>query len=451
LKSNKLNKPVGNHSEPQLRRELNLLDSTMINVGTTLASAIFIVPAIIVSHVNTFSTSMLVWLVAGVLSLFGALTFAELGVMFPKAGGEFIYLKEAYSPVWGYLYGWTLFSVIQCGSIAAVSVAMATYIGYFIPLGSTAIKIIAIATIIFLSWINCISLRLGAGTQNLFTFIKIAIVLGIIACCFLLGGEVDHSHLSHKISTFSLGAFGLGMVAALWAFDGWISITFVGSEVKNPGRNFPLSLIFSMIIIIVLYLGANAAYFYVLPTDKLAASPIVAADAMKSILGNLGGSLTSLAVIISMFGAVNGFILTGARVYYAMAADGLFFKSAAKISAKHFTPINAIIIQAVWSAILTLSGTYEQLFTYVIFDSWMFYAMGGIAVILFRYTKPTEPRPYKTWRYPIIPLIFIVMAIWFLVNTLFKDPRDSLIGIGIMLLGLPFYFYWRSRKRIKSL
>lgn len=435
-------------SEPQLRRELNLLDSTMINVGTILASAIFIVPAIIAAHVLDFPNSMLVWIVAGILSLFGALTFAELGVMFPKAGGEFIYLKEAYSPVWGYLYGWTLFAVIQCGSIAAVSVAMVTYVGYFIPLSDVAIKIIAILTIIFLSWINCISLRMGAGTQNLFTLVKIAIVIGIIACCFLLGGEVDHSHFVFKISNFSLGTFGLAMVAALFAYDGWISITFVGSEVKDPGRNFPLSLIFSMLIIIVLYLGANAAFFYVLPTKELASSPIVAADAMKSILGNLGGSLTSFAVIISMFGAVNGFILTGARVYYAMAAEGLFFKSAAKISPKHFTPINAIIIQAVWSAILTLSGTYEQLFTYVIFDSWLFYAMGGVAVILFRYTKPNEPRAYRTWGYPIIPLIFIIMAIWFLFNTLIKDPRDSLIGIGIMLLGLPFYFYWRKKERL---
>jgi len=289
---------------------------------------------------------------------------------------------------------------------------------------------------------------MGAGTQNLFTLVKIAIVIGIIACCFLLGGEVDHSHFVFKISNFSLGTFGLAMVAALFAYDGWISITFVGSEVKDPGRNFPLSLIFSMLIIIVLYLGANAAFFYVLPTKELASSPIVAADAMKSILGNLGGSLTSFAVIISMFGAVNGFILTGARVYYAMAAEGLFFKSAAKISPKHFTPINAIIIQAVWSAILTLSGTYEQLFTYVIFDSWLFYAMGGVAVILFRYTKPNEPRAYRTWGYPIIPLIFIIMAIWFLFNTLIKDPRDSLIGIGIMLLGLPFYFYWRKKERL---
>lgn len=447
MKAKNPNRPKENNSEPQLRRELNLLDSTMINVGTTLASAIFIVPAIIASHVYDFPTSMLVWLVAGILSLFGAFTFAELGVMFPKAGGEFVYLKEAYSPVWGYLYGWTLFAVIQCGSIAAVSVAMATYIAYFIPLSSAAIKIIAIATIILLSWINCLSLRLGAGTQNLFTLVKIGIVVGIIACCFLLGGEGVISQTSFTPSNFSLGAFGLGMVAALWAYDGWISITFVGSEVKDPGRNFPLSLLFSMLIIIVLYLGANAAFFYVLPVEKLAASQIVAADAMKQVLGNFGGSITSLAVIISMFGAINGFILTGARVYYAMAAEGLFFKSAAKISPKHFTPINAIIIQAVWSALLTLSGTYEQLFTYVIFDSWLFYAMGGIAVIIFRYTRSDESRAYKAWGYPVIPLIFILMAIWFLFNTLLKDPRDSLIGIGILLLGLPFYFYWKRKGR----
>ncbi len=430
---------------PRLVRELSVFDALMINIGTILASAIFIVPATITAEVQTPLMSLLVWVVAGVLSWCGAVTFAELAVLFPDTGGEYVYLEKAYHPLLGFLYGWTLFAVIQTASIAAVSVGLMTYVAYFVPLSGWAIQAGAIALILGLSVWNCYGLRVSSGTQNSTTVVKLAMVAAIAAVCFLFGGD-GASHLGamlpEKFDLPFLSAFGTAMVAALWAYDGWISITFVGGEVRNPSRFLPRSLGLSVLILIGIYVALSLSFAYALPLDVMKLSPRVAADSVERALGGLGGGLVALAVIISCFAAVNGFIFTAARVYFAMACDGRFFRSLAKLHPKTRTPVNSILWQGVWASLIALTGTYDQLFTYVVVVSWLFYALGAAGVIVLRNKAPDLPRPYRAPLYPWIPLVFVVLAAALLLNTLITDPRDSLIGIGITAAGIPLFLFW---------
>jgi APA family basic amino acid/polyamine antiporter len=433
----------------KLRRELSLLDALMINVGIMIASAIFLVPASIAQQVETPWLMLAVWVVAGGLSLCGALAFAELGAMMPSAGGEFVYLTEAYHPFWGYLYGWTVFAVIWTASIAAIAVALATYLGYFVPLSAGMVKAVAIGVILCLSLLNGYGLRLGATTQNVSTLLKLALMAVIILLCFALGGEgaSDFDRWWPEARGQSLASrLGAAMVAALWAYDGWISITTVGGEVKQPEKFLPRSITLSVVVVIAVYVLANAAYSLVLPMVTMARSERVAADAISSVIGPWGGGLVSLAIIISCFAAVNGMILTGARVYYAMAEEGLFFRRVASVHPVYKTPVAALRLQGVWASLLTLTGTYDQLFTYVVVDSWLFYALGGAAVLVLRRRQPERARPYRTWGYPYLPVMFVVLSSALLLSTLWFNPRDSLIGIGIALLGVPGYLVW-SRQR----
>jgi APA family basic amino acid/polyamine antiporter len=433
-------------ASPELRRELTLLDSTMINVGTMIASAIFIVPATIAMHAQGSALTIIVWVVGGIVSLMGALAIAELGAAMPEAGGQFVYLREAYGPVWGFLYGWGAFMVINTASIAAIAVAFAQYLGYFFPLSNIEIKIVAMLSTVALTTINCFGLKLGAWTQNVFTFLKMAALAGIIVLSFVLkGGAAENFTPLFPAQSFSslLGPLGLAMVAALWAYDGWIEITYVGSEVKNPQRNLPLSIIFSTVIVIALYVLISIACVYVLSVGTMAQAKLVAAEAATKMIGPQGAALVTIAILISTLGSNNGIVFTAARIPYAMAKEGLFFQSMAKVNEKYRVPLTALIVQGVWACLLTASGTYDQLFTYVVFVSWLFYAMSCGAVIILRRKAPNLPRPYKTWGYPFVPIIFILFAIWLVINTIMEAPRDAAIGAGIMLSGLPIYFYWR--------
>jgi len=438
---------------PGLRRELGLLDSLMINIGTILGSAIFIVPAAILLQTGTPFMSAMVWALAGFLSWAGAATIAELAVLYPEAGGQYVYLEKVYSRFWGFLYGWTLFAVIQTASIAAVAVAFVTYVGFFIPMSPVMVKVGAIALIMGLSIWNCLSVRTSANTQNSTTILKLLMVGLIAAACFAYGGEGSAAFkqlLPADGSTLTLAGFAAAMVAALWAYDGWISITFVGGEVKSPAGSMPKALSRSVSILVIVYILVNFAYVHALPYADMVASERVAADAVERVLGHAGGGLASLAVAISCFGTVNGFIFTGARVYYAMAKDGVFFPWAARLGEKTKVPANSLIIQGVWASLLTLTGSYDQLFTYVIFDSWLFYAMGALGVIILRRRQPDLPRPCKAPGYPWVPLIFVILAGALLLQTLISDTRDALFGVGIMLAGLPAYAYWTRAGRAKS-
>jgi len=433
--------------QPRLKRVLSLMDATMINAGGIIGSGIFMVPATVALYTASSSLFFMVWILGGVVSLFGALSVAELGAAMPKAGGQYVFLNEAYGPVWGYLYGWSAVVVINTASMAAVGVAFAEYLKFFYTISDLAVKEIAIFSIILLTIINIVDVKSGARFQNVFTFAKLGAILGVILLgLFLEGGSTQNfSPLFTDRSPLSLiGPLGLAMVAVLWTFDGWIFVTYVAGEVKNPGRNIPLSLIFCMVIVVSVYLALNIVLVYVLGFDQMIGSELVMADAASKFIGGKGAAIVTIIILISLIGANNGFILTSARINYAMARDNRFFKQAAIIHPKFQSPANALIIQCIWACILTFSGTFNQLITYIIFASWIFYGMSAGAVIILRKKKPDMERPYQIPFYPWIPIIFILFAIFLTVNTILEAPRDAAIGTGLILAGLPLYYYWKK-------
>ena len=432
---------------PSLERVLSLLDATMINVGGIIGSGIFMVPATVAFFTGSSSLFFLVWILGGIVSLFGALSVAELGAAMPQAGGQYVYLNEAYGPIWGYLYGWSAVAVINTASIAAVGVAFSEYLGFFFPISDASIKGIAIVTIVLLTIINIVDVKSGARFQNLFTLSKLGAIFGIILLGLVMEGGTNQNLspiFSDKPFIGLIGPLGLAMVSVLWTFDGWIFITYVAGEVKNPGRNIPLSLIFCMLIVVSVYLLLNYVLLFILGFTGMNGSELVVSDAASVFLGNKGAAVVTLIILISLIGANNGFVLSSARINYAMARDKLFFNQAAQIHSRFKSPANALIIQCVWACLLTFTGTFNQLITYIIFTSWIFYGMSAGAVIILRKKKPDMDRPYKTPAYPWIPIIFIFFAIFLTINTIMEAPRDATIGAGIILAGLPLYYYWKK-------
>ena len=434
--------------KPQsLERVLSLLDATMINAGGIIGSGIFMVPATVAFFTGSTSLFFLVWILGGIVSLFGALSVAELGAAMPRAGGQYVFLNEAYGPIWGYLYGWSAVAVINTASIAAVGVAFSEYLGFFYPISDTSIKGIAIGTIVFLTIINIVDVKSGARFQNFFTLSKLGAIFGIIILGLIMEGGTNQNLspiFSDKPFIGLIGPLGLAMVSVLWTFDGWIFVTYVAGEVKNPGRNIPLSIIFCMLIVVSVYLLLNYVLLFTLGFSGMNGSNLVVSDAASVFLGNKGTVVVTLIILISLVGANNGSILTSARINYAMAKDKLFFNQAAQIHSRFKSPANALIIQCVWACILTFTGTFNQLITYIIFASWIFYGMSAGAVIILRKKKPDMDRPYKTPAYPWIPIIFIFFAIFLTINTIMEAPRDAAIGSGIILAGLPLYYYWKK-------
>lgn len=435
--------------QSNLKRVLTLTDATMINVGGILGSGIFMVPATVALYTLSSSLFFLVWIIGGVVSLFGALSVAELGAAMPKAGGQYVFLNKAYGPLWGFLYGWTAVAVINTASIAAVAMAFSEYLGFFFVLSPFEVKSIAIVSILILTIINIVDVKSGARFQNLFTYTKIsAISIVIFLGLSLDGGSSNNLFPFLSDSSFSslIGPLGLAMVAVLWTFDGWIFVTYVAGEVKDPGKNIPLSIILCMVIVVSIYLTLNYVLVYVLGFDKMIGSELVMSDAALVFLGNKGAAIITVIILISLIGANNGFVLTSARINYAMARDGLFFKQAAIIHKKFKSPANALLMQCVWSSILTLTGTFNQLITYIIFASWIFYAMSAGAVIVLRKKLPNLKRPYQIPLYPWIPIIFILFAVFLTINTILEAPRDAAIGSVLILAGLPFYRYWKNNE-----
>jgi APA family basic amino acid/polyamine antiporter len=431
--------------EDGLRKELGLLDATMINVGTIIASSIFIVPSAIAAAFTASFPTILVWVVGAVISLCGALCIAELGAAMPKAGGQFNYLQRAFGPVWGYLYGWGSSVVINPASIAAIAVGFATYFGFFVPLSGAGIKAVAIGSIMLLTFINCFGLKVGAITQNVVTIIKIAAVVALVVLCLLLpGGSAGNFQPFWPLEPASslVGAFGVAMVAVLWGYDGWIEITYVGSEMKNPARDMPRSILLSTLLVSVLYVGVSVAILYVLGRGNAASSQLVAADAMKVVLGVGGATFITLAVLLSTLGSNHGIVFTAARIPYAMAREGQFFRWAARLHPRYATPNTSLIVQGVWSSFLVLLGGYNFLISCMVFVSFLFYSLSCIAVIVLRRKEPGMPRPYRAWGYPVTPVVFVLFSAYLIGNSIVELPRASLYGAGFLALGLPFYWYF---------
>lgn len=444
-----------------LKRDLGLWGAVAIVVGTVIGSGIFLVPRSMVLNVGTPWMVFGVFVFGGLLSLAGALTYAELSSAMPEAGGEYVYLREAYGPYWAFLYGWTQMWVAKSGSIATLATAFFTYLANFNPalesvltvvpvpfLGDTPIspgQLLAMGVIFFLAIINYFGVRVGGNVQVVVTIVKVGLLGMLIAVglTYTTGTTVNFN--TSVQATGGVAGFFAALVAALWAYDGWNNVSMVSSEIKDPQRNLPRALIFGTLGVMVIYLFANAAYFYVLPAAGVAASDRVAATMMREVWGAPGANAVSIAAMISIFAALNGSILTGARVPYAMAKDGLFFPSIAKVHPKHFTPAHSIIALSLWSMLLVLSGSYEQLFTYVIFASWILYGMATASVIVLRRKRPDLPRPYKTLGYPVVPIAFVLVAAALILSTLQKSPRESLLGLVLIAAGTPFYFYWKKK------
>lgn len=420
----------------------------MINAGGIIGSGIFMVPATVALYTMSTSLFFSVWIIGAIISLFGALSVAELGAAMPKSGGQYVYLNEAYGPVWGYLYGWTTVAVINAASMAAVGVAGAEYLRFFFSISDLGVRGIAIISIILLTVLNIYDVKSSARFQNGLTIAKISAIVIIIFFGFYLDGGATQNFtplFSDQPVLSLIGPLGLAMVAVLWTFDGWIYITYVAGEVKNPKQNIPLSLIFCMIIVVSVYLAINTVLVYVLGFDQMIGSDSVISDASTVFLGNNGASIVTLIIVVSLLGGNNVNVLTNARIIYAMAKEDRFFKVADQVHPKYNTPSNAIFIQCIWAIILTFTGSFNQLITYIIFVSWIFYGMSAGAVIILRNKKPDLERPYKTPFYPWIPTIFILFAVFLTINTIMEAPRDAAIGTVIMLAGLPLYYYWKNR------
>ena len=446
---------------PQLRRDLGLWGAAAIVVGTVIGSGIFLVPKTMIQKVGSVETVFLVWIAAGILSLAGALTYAELAASISEAGGEYVYLREAYGPFFGFLYGWTQTWVAKSGSIATLATGFFLYLANFFPSLEAVLwsggqglwhidirvgQLAAMAVIAGLGVLNYFGVRVGGNVQIVVTIIKVACIVAIIAIG-LTASPGSFANLSTAIpSNAGFVGFFAAMVAALWAYDGWNNVTMVASEIKNPQRNLPLALTAGTLAVVVLYLLTNLAYVYVLPAADVASSDRVAATMMRRVLGEWGAAAVSVAAMISIFAAINGSILTGSRVPYAMAVDRLFFPSIGKVHPAHRTPAHAILLLSGWSCLLVLSGKYNELFELVIFASWILYAMAAASVIVLRHKRPDLPRPYRTIGYPVVPVLFVLVAICLLGNTFVDSPRQSLLGLVLISTGFPFYFYWKGRR-----
>jgi len=436
---------VAPSAPPQLLRALGWWEATAIVIGIMIGTGIFIVPADITRAMGSKDAALSVWAVAGLLSLFGALSFAELAAMMPQAGGQYVYLREAYGPLVGYLCGWSFFIAAQTGGISVLAVGVAEYANEFLPLTPGEQKAAAAASIALLTAINYLGVSEGGAVQSILTGLKVGAIAVIILLGYVLvrGLPAGPATLAAPTGHRFVASFGVAMVGAFWAFEGWNCCTFAAGEVERPERNVPLALILGTGAVIAIYVALNLVYYHVLPMDQVARSSRVGADAAVRIFGRTGSYLVSLLIIISTLGSLNGSILAAPRVYYAMAKDGLFFRWCARVHPRFHTPHVALFMQGVWAIALVAAGTYEQLFTYVIFAAFVFYALTALAVVVLRRTRPEASRPYRVFGYPFVPIIFVLGSGWFLVNTLIEKPVEAGCG-GVMLgIGILVYGFWR--------
>jgi APA family basic amino acid/polyamine antiporter len=465
-------------SEPQLIRGLRLTDTTSLVVGIVIGTGVFLKAAVMAQSVGTPLLVLAAWIGAGILTLAGTLVYAELGGLVPRSGGEYVYLREAYGDACAFLFGWTRLAVGSTGSIASLAVGFTTFLSVLMPLnavwahrtfslfGQTVEwqfgiqQIISVVLILVISLINCAGVAFGGRVQSLVTGLKLAGIGVIIAGIFFFSGQMHLSNLASPngpLHKAGMSGFSIAMLAALWAYDGWNQMPMVAGEIQNPQRNIPRALITGMLIVITAYTALNLAYFLALPFHEIVTSnstlyrdaPPVATKAAQTFLSSSGGQLISITFVVSTLGALNGTILTCARVPFAMARDGLFFSRFGGLTEGARVPVFSITVQAIWSSILAMSGTFDQLTDCVIFSSWIFYGLVVSSVFVLRRKLPSAPRPYRTVGYPIVPLIFIATAGWLVLTTLQAKPLESCFGLAFIACGIPFYLHFRSlRSRV---
>ena len=437
-----------NENITPLRRAIGLPHATAMVVGTIIGASIFVQPSEITGQIGSITGIFLVWLISGILTFFGALVCAEMASIFTQSGGVYVYLKEAFSLPIGFLWGWAMFWSVHSGIIAAIAVIFSRYVSYFFPLNDVLIRVVSIVVILILSAINYMGVKQGSNLQTLFTLGKILAIAFIIVAGFVLGSRVPEHFATGEIATsdFSLNSFFTALVAGLFAFGGWHMVTYNSEETMNPRKTIPRALLLGIMIVTLCYIALNAVYMYILPIDSVASSSRIAADAADSLVGFGGGAFMSALVIFSTFGALSGIILCGPRLYYAMARDGLLFRWIGEIHPRFKTPHKAIILQAAWSSVLVATGTYRTLFTRVIYTEWAFFGLMAIGIFVLR-KKPGIERGYRLWGYPAIPAIFILFSFSIVVNQIISNPKESLFGLSLVLIGLPVYYLWSKKTR----
>lgn len=461
--------PAAGGEDEGLVRGLGPLEATTIIVGGVIGSGIFQAPSAVASSVGSPGMSLLVWLVCGLLALCGGLCIAELGAMLPRTGGQYVYIREAYRRRWvTFIYGWSAFWIVWPVSIAAVANVFANYLasvvniatvdagGTGVVLSAGARALIASACVLVLMTINVIGVRWGGRVTNLFTFIKIAALGGLILLGLVMADKGSMAHYSPfwggggaAAGGFALGAFGAAMVTGLFSYEGWTFSSYVAGEMRDPRRNLPLSIIAGILFVILIYMAANFVYMLILPFEQVQSSPWIAADVMKVLLGDWGALFISIGVMCSTFGGVNVHILVAPRLFYALSRDGLFFSGLSRVHPKYRTPAVSILAQGILAALIALTPSYEEIISYGSFTSYAFSILAIASVIVLRFTRPDAKRPYRVWGYPVTPLLFLAVITGYLVSLLTNVEfiYNTLIGLAIVAAGFPFYFYWEKKNR----
>jgi len=430
----------------QLRQTLSLRDLIFIVVGTVIGSGIWLTPGAVARAAGAPGFALVAWIAGGVLSLLGALTFAELGASKPDSGGLYVYLRDAFGSLLAFLYGWTMFLVIGSGSLATLGAAFPRYVSVFVPLSPAGSRVASVVMIAFVTALNVRGTRRSADVQGVATTIKASVIV-LLAVTLIVaspGGRAPVAWWPERISIVALSGLVTGMIGVLWAYEGWQYVTFSAGETIDPQRTFARGIVVGTTALIVLYVLANVGYLSALGPAGVTSSDRVASDAATVVIGSWAGKVLSAVILVSIFSAANGMALTLPRLFFAMARDGVFFARLAQVHPRFGTPAAAIVSTALWSSVLVLSGTFEQLFTYVVFMSWLWFALAALAIFAYRIREPNAPRPFRTPGYPVTPIAFVLAALVIVVNTIVAQPVQSLIGLGLALLGLPAYWVWKK-------
>jgi basic amino acid/polyamine antiporter, APA family len=428
-------------------KRLTWFDLVLIGVGGAIGSGIFRAPSEVAAALPSPAWILAAWMLGGVMTLAGSLTFAELGAEMPRAGGQYVWLTEAYGRLVGFLYGWAYFVVVVTGALAALAIVFAEYVGFFVPLGMTGTKVVAVSALVVLAGVNILGVRIAASLGGALTLVK----LGALAAIAFVGAwkGTGPSWQSHP----HLGGLGAALIGVLWSYGGWQHASFAASEAKNARRDVPRAMIVATAIVTLTYMLANMAYLRLLPLDAIIASPHVASDAVEAAIGRAGGAMVAVAIAASAFGTASIFTLTTPRVYWAMAESGLFFRSVAELHPRWRTPVRGILLQTSWAVVLVLAwGTFESLVAYVLFVDWILFGLTGAAVFVLRRRRRGPPRVasgesgYRVPLYPLVPLVFVGTSAWFVASTLHDQPTQAIAGMGLLALGLPVFFLWERKK-----